>query len=105
MINSLNHSIKPYPCQPIIAKNGFTGFGCFMTSEGLDNRINELYQELRILILQNARDDGFDDLSVIKFYQISKAILQLKEGSNSLKRDAALSDHELGSSLFIAPDY
>jgi|GEM_PF-6730411 len=73
-----------------------------MTSEGFDNRINELYRELRILILQNAKGEDYDDQVVVKFYQISKEIIQLKQDSDSLKQGAALLAHGLGNTLFIA---
>lgn len=78
--------------------------GYDMTSDEFDNRINELYQELRILILQNAKGNNYDDQVVIKFYQISKEIIQLKQDLNSLKQGTALLTLGLGNSLFIASD-
>ena len=78
--------------------------GYDMTSDGFDNRINELYQELRILILQNAKGEDYDDQAVVKFYQISKEIIQLKQDLNSLKQGTALLTLGLGNSLFIASD-
>lgn len=75
-----------------------------MTSDGFDNRINELYQELRILILQNAKGEDYDDQAVVKFYQISKEIIQLKQDLNSLKQGTALLTLGLGNSMFIASD-
>ena len=78
--------------------------GYDMTSDGFDNRINELYQELRILILQNAKGEDYDDQAVVKFYQISKEIIQLKQDLNSLKQGTALLTLGLGNSMFIASD-
>lgn len=57
-----------------------------MNVKMFESRINDLKQQLRILILQNAREEDFDSQVLIKLHELSREILQLKQAISEARR-------------------
>ncbi len=57
-----------------------------MNVKMFERRIGDLKQQLRILILQNAREEDFDSDVLIKLHALSREVLQLKEAISEARR-------------------
>ena len=65
-----------------------------MESQTLQHRIDQLNQRIRILILQNAREqDEFDDEFLCQIKELADEVLRLRNRVRHFERQFALSDY------------